>query len=110
MAKPFARKLYKSRQWQDVRSLVLKRSHGLCERCLAAGRITPADLVHHKIPLTPENIDDPSISLNPSRLQALCKDCHEAVHIELDNGALNHSKQRVRFDPYGNVLPLERDI
>ena len=60
----------------------------------------PADVVHHTIPLSPENMDDPDITLNPKRLVALCNDCHTEVHQELGIGAMNGNKQkpRVGFD------------
>ena len=71
------------------------------------GELKPADVVHHKIPLTPENVDDPDISLNPDRLIALCDDCHTEVHRMLGVGAMNGRKEdepRVGFDADGNVV------
>lgn len=53
---------------------------GLCERCFAMGQYMTAKLVHHKTHLTPDNIDDPEISLNFDNLQRLCQDCHAVVH------------------------------
>ena len=106
---PFAHKFYHSRQWRQVRSLVWDRAHGCCERCAEAGIVKPADVVHHKVPLTPENVGDPSIALNPEKLVALCDDCHTRVHKELGIGALNGKieEPRVRFDADGNVVKLE---
>ena len=40
----------------------------------------PAEEVHHKIKLTPENLANPGIALNHANLEALCKDCHQAEH------------------------------
>ena len=65
----------------------------LCERCLARGLIRQGDEVHHKIRLTPENINDPNISLNWENLEMLCKDCHEK----------EHDRRRWRADANGNV-------
>lgn len=71
-----------------------RRSKGnLCERCWARGLIVPAEEVHHKIHLTPENINDPKIALNWNNLIALCKKCH----IE------EHTKKRWRADEFGNI-------
>ena len=36
--------------------------------------------MHHKIPLTPENVTDPEITLNWDNLMLLCRECHAAVH------------------------------
>jgi len=103
--KPF----YKSKAWRGVRSFVLDRSHGLCERCLERGEMKPADAVHHRIPLSEQTVGDPDISLNPDRLIALCKECHEEEHRRLGIGALNGPKveePRVGFDSEGSVVRL----
>ena len=106
----FAKPFYRSRAWQDVRKVVWDRAHGLCERCMERGDVKPADVVHHKVPLTPDNMGDPDISLNPDRLMALCHDCHTEVHQELGIGAMNGVKEeepRVGFDSEGNVVRLD---
>lgn len=105
---PFAKPFYKGRQWQNVRNVVMDRSNGLCERCMERGEIKAADVVHHKVPLTEENMSDPDISLNPERCIALCNDCHTEVHKELGVGAMNGRKEepRVGFDSEGNVVRL----
>lgn len=77
---PYAESFYKSKQWQKVRRLCLQRAGGLCEKCLAEGMIKSAVVAHHKTPITKQNINDPSITLNLDNLQALCWDCHAAVH------------------------------
>ena len=106
---PFAHKFYHSRAWLNVRSMVWSRAGGLCERCLKQGEVKPAEVVHHKTPLTPENVDDPAVSLNPDNLVALCHDCHTEVHQHLGMGAMNGRKfeePRVRFDEEGNVVKI----
>ena len=76
----FARALYNSSAWQKCRDAYKIERGGLCERCLAMGMIVPGDEVHHKIKLTPENIDLPEIALNWQNLELLCKDCHIKEH------------------------------
>ncbi len=78
--KPYAETFYKSKQWQKVRDLCIRRAGGLCERCLAKGEVKAAVVAHHKKPITRDNIHDPSITLNLDNLQALCWDCHAFVH------------------------------
>ena len=53
---------------------------GLCERCYAQGMYVPGVIVHHKIHLTPENVSNPLIALDPNNLELLCRDCHAAEH------------------------------
>ena len=78
--KDFASSLYHSSEWESCRVAYMKRVGGLCERCRAQGRIVPAKIIHHKIHLTPANINDPTIALDFNNLEALCKQCHEEEH------------------------------
>ena len=106
---PFAHKFYHSKAWANVREFVLSRSKGLCERCMEKGELKPADVVHHTTPLTPENMGDPDVSLNPDRLLALCDECHTEVHKILGIGAFESPSRevpRVGFDEEGNVVKL----
>ena len=105
---PAAHRFYHSRAWEKVRNLVIDRSHGLCEDCADRGEYTPVDVVHHETPLNEENVNDPSVSLNPDRLRALCDACHTAAHKRLGVGALNgnYCEPRVGFDADGNVVRL----
>lgn len=106
--KDWARSFYHSKPWLQVRDFVIGRDHGMCQRCLREGRVNVGEIVHHVKPLTPGNIDDPSISLSPENLEYVCKECHEMIHGELGEGALNGRRpveSRVTFDEYGNVLP-----
>lgn len=111
MSQRFSKKFYRSKQWADVRDLVIKRDKGLCQRCARRGRMTAATEVHHITPLTPDNIGIPSITLNPDNLTCLCHDCHQEIHRELGIGASGAKPRgdepRVGFDVYGNVVRLE---
>jgi len=71
MAKEWARAFYASKIWRDTRRYVLHRDHYTCVDC--CGR---AEEVHHKIELTPKNINDPNISHKPDNLESLCHYCH----------------------------------
>lgn len=71
---------YKTRAWKECRAAYLHKVNGLCELCMERGIIKPADIVHHKIHLTDETARDPAIALNFENLQAVCIDCHNALH------------------------------
>ena len=73
---------YHSKEWKHCRDAYLSYCGGLCERCKAKGIITPAYVVHHKIYLDGENINNPDISLNFSNLEALCFTCHNQEHFK----------------------------
>ena len=77
MARPFAKAFYNSKAWKQVRDAVLKRDLYLCVNC---GQ--PAEEVHHKIHLSPTNINDSHIALNCDNLVSLCRACHFDIHKE----------------------------
>lgn len=111
MSQRFSKKFYRSKQWEDVRDLVMKRDHGLCQRCARMGRMTAAVEVHHIEPLTPQNIGNPDVTLNLDNLTALCHQCHREIHRELgvgvDGSKPRMEEPRVGFDMYGNIVELE---
>ena len=67
---------------------------------MARGEVTPAEIVHHKEPLTPENITDLNITLGWGNLQALCRQCHAEVH---DDIYAKRSGRRYKIDKNGRV-------
>lgn len=93
----FAKTFYKSKAWQNCRQTYLQKQKGLCEECLRHGLYTPADTVHHIVHITPENIDDPSITLNYDNLEAVCRDCHAMLHTK---------KKRYKVDDMGRVVVI----
>lgn len=106
MARDFAYDFYNSQAWKKTRNAYMRMGRGLCEPCLAAGRYTPAEIVHHKVHLSPDNIDDPSITLSFDNLERVCRDCHAMEHQEMYGGETER-KMRVGFDEDGNVVRLE---
>ena len=92
---------YHSAAWKNTRRNYKQSVGGLCERCLAKGMIVPADIVHHKIPLTDENVNDLSISLSWDNLQALCRQCHAEVH---DDMYADRTGRRYRINNNGQVV------
>lgn len=70
---------YVSGVWIDC-ARAYRDAHPLCERCLKKREISPSEQVHHKIRLSPENINDPMVTLNWDNLEALCDKCHKAEH------------------------------
>ena len=95
MAKEFSKSFYKSKAWQRCRAYVWKRDGGMCVDCMANGIATPGAEVHHIVELTPMNINDPSIALNPDNLITLCKSCHEQRH--------GKKNKRYKVDEFGRV-------
>lgn len=94
MAKEYAEPFYKSTSWRKTRNSYFIKQCGLCERCGNSGKI-----VHHKIYITPKNINEPSITLNWDNLELLCQDCHNKEHISSDN-----IDKSLMFDTEGNIV------
>lgn len=69
----------------------------LCERCSKHNDPVVAKVVHHKIYLTKQNINDISISLSWENLESLCQDCHNKEHHQNKN-------KRYCFDEDGNII------
>ena len=99
--KQYAKAFYKSAAWEQTRAAYLKSVGGLCERCLKKGLITPAEIVHHKIYITPENINKPEIILSWDNLEALCQRCHNVEHFS------DGQERRYEFDELGRVMITE---
>ena len=97
---PYAEKFYKSNRWKRAAIEKIKSVGGLCERCRAKGLTRPARMVHHKIYLTPENINDPEITLNFANLEALCLECHGEEHAK-------HDRKNYQIDEAGRVTYKE---
>lgn len=94
--KSIDRTFYNSKAWKVCRAAYLKQ-HSLCERCLQKGEVTPAVIVHHKIHLNKQNVNDPSITLNFENLEALCLDCHNKHHFA------EKVPRRWSFNEYGEL-------
>jgi 5-methylcytosine-specific restriction endonuclease McrA len=92
----YAKAFYKSQTWQRTRAAYVAYRRGLCEVCLSKGIYKPGVIVHHKQHITPNNINDPTITLSFDNLQLLCRDCHAAAHA--------NRQTRYKFDELGRVI------
>lgn len=90
----WANRFYGSKAWKNCRNAYVLSKMGLCESCLARGLMVPGTQVHHKTPLTPDNIGDPAVTLNWDNLELLCKPCHDA----------QHTKGRYIISPEGELI------
>jgi 5-methylcytosine-specific restriction endonuclease McrA len=86
-------RFYRSAAWQQARLIKITSANGRCEKCGGIG-----EEVHHIIELTPENINNPEITLGKNNLILLCRDCHNAQHQRF-------KKKESQFDFDGNLIP-----
>lgn len=113
MAKPWAVGFYRSKAWRKTQRAYMESfaqtDRGvcppyMCERCFERGVMRPAELVHHRKWLTPDNIGDPEVSLGFGNLMRVCRDCHAELHSHAES-----YRPRVAFDENGRVVPLGID-
>lgn len=93
----FAAEFYSSKAWKECRKAYAKSRRNLCEDCLEKGIYRAGEIVHHKVHLTPENINDPNITLNFKNLRLVCRDCHAKEHGK-------KRKWRYSIDELGKVI------
>ena len=92
---------YVSWTWRRCRKAFAESKGKLCERCLRRGVIESGSKdqpleVHHKIPLTANNVTDPKVALNWENLELLCKKCHDEEK--------ERKQKRWRIAPDGRVI------
>ena len=68
---PAIKKRY-NRSWKRIRDKYIA-AHPLCEKCKKNGRLTPAQEVHHIIPLSQGGTH------NFDNLMSLCTSCHSTI-------------------------------
>lgn len=98
MSHAWAYAFYHSRSWRECREAYGTSEHWLCEDCHGPGNTVH----HHKVWLTPSNIDDPDITLGWWNLRLVCKDCHAKAH--RPRGA---TREGFAFDEDGNLVPSD---
>lgn len=102
MAREFAKSFYKSAAWRKCRTAYIKQrimiDGGMCETC----GTRPGKIVHHKVWITPDNINNPDVTLNLDNLKYDCQECH-------NKETENETKPRYIFDESGQpILPPEK--
>ncbi len=84
MAREFAKAFYNSKSWKKARAAYIAQRKaidgGMCESC----HQRPGYIVHHKIELSPENINNPDIALNYANFKYDCHACHNKEKKEPD--------------------------
>lgn len=104
MAKVWAKRFYNSPAWKNAResyiSYRLSVDGGMCEVC----HKQLGYIVHHKIALTPANINDPAIALDRNNFRYECKACHDREEGHYIGGGNNTIS--CCFDSNGNPFSI----
>lgn len=101
--KEWAEWFYKGSRWLHTREDYLTSIDGLCERCSTDDDPVVANIVHHKVYLTPDNIRNAEIAYSWDNLEGLCQTCHNREH----HGTKSATESRpVIFDKHGQPMPV----
>ena len=102
MAKEFARKFYNSTRWRKCAKAFAQSKLYVCEMChnQTSKKINGDQryIVHHKVPLTPNNIYEPYITCGWDNLMLLCIECHNKIH--------GKERRQMLFDDNGNLIGI----
>jgi hypothetical protein len=79
---------YESKQWRRFREVILLERMGnegiICESCSNVILRRGNAHLHHITELTPENVDDVMVSMNPDNIKVVCARCHNLEHSKHD--------------------------
>lgn len=70
---------YASKVWINLKQLLYFERGCKCEECSKFITKSIDAIGHHKNELTPENVSDVMISLNPENIKIVCFDCHNKI-------------------------------
>lgn len=81
---------YRSKEWESFRIAIISDrldSNGdtICEFCHKPIYKAYDTILHHKTPLTLDNVNDINISLNPSNIMIVHFGCHNEIHNRFGN-------------------------
>jgi len=71
---------YSSKEWQNFRKVIMAERGMICEEC---GKLAYKEYditIHHIKELTPENVSDVMVSLNPENVKLVHHACHNKIH------------------------------
>lgn len=71
---------YCRKPWRDISYRLKIERGGRCNRCGSIMDDMSMLIGHHMVELTEDNVDDPSISLNPDLVEIICLGCHNKEH------------------------------
>ncbi len=98
------KKFYLSKEWIELRRNLIIERGPICQRCKTIYTDTSKLIGHHTIELTPENVINPSISLNKELIEIICHDCHNIEHRRF-----GHNKRDV-YIVYGAPLSGKKTL
>ena len=72
--------LYVSKPFRELRRTLIVERGARCERCGAILEDPSQVIAHHRVEITLQNLNDPSVTLNPDNIELVCLTCHNKEH------------------------------
>lgn len=95
---------YHSPAWKRCRAAFIAHREtidgGMCQRC----QLNPGKIVHHRVHLTQNTMNDPDICYGFDNLEYVCLDCHNIEHGF--KSEVPERMTRYAFDQNGNPIPI----
>lgn len=113
MAQQFSKSFYNSKEWKAFRLAIINERRPVCQRCnkIIMNELKENDnekefkskhiQLHHIEELTPANIHDVNITLNPDNVMVLCQECHNIIHGRWQGGNTVKRKDKCIYIVYG---------
>ncbi len=96
---------YASDPWINFRLALIAERGNKCEKCGRTIARSIEIIGHHKIELTPENVHDVNISLNPDNVLLVCHACHDQIHYRF-----GHKPEHAVYLIYGPPLSGKKSL
>lgn len=92
-------KLLNTTRWREMRARRLAADKYLCQQCRARGKLTPANQVHHVIPIETAHTraDMQALCYDFNNTISLCERCHTQVHGERRAKGTQKSEEISKF-------------
>lgn len=94
-------KFYKEKKWERKRNKVLKRDGYMCQIAKRFGKIKPAELVHHILPIE----EYPEYALCEWNLISLSREAHNTLHDRATGELTEKGKELARKTMRKNRIP-----
>lgn len=87
MSQAWAKKFYNSKEWRALRERLVVEAKFRCAHCGEDYLKDSTQLVgHHIKELTPANVNDANVALNPANIEIICRRCHDKEHRRFEFG------------------------
>lgn len=96
-----------SKPWRDLSYTLKIADGGKCQRCNEIIEDMSQLIGHHTVELTEDNVNDPTISLNPKLIEVICFGCHNKQHHRFGN---KQSVYIIYGSPLSGKTTMVRDM